>query len=514
MSAQRTYYDLLELEPDATPEQIKRAYRRMVKQVHPDISAKENTTAEFLELQRAYETLGDPQKREAYNARLGVRRPPRVSQAVFRLQLRSSHTQLPSLDEPQMLYAVADIRASLYLRTKRTKRPQLNLCLVLDRSLSMDGQRLRQAKEAALFLVDKLDKDDILSVVVFSDRARNIVQGQAATDRSGAKAALASVRPWGGTELLQGLGAGMAEIYKWRTPDTLDHLILLTDGHTYGDEAGCLEVADAASRDKIGLTLLGLGADWNDQLLDEMAARSGGYSAFVDSPDKLVDVFQERFSQLANVVARNLQLTLHTDANGQIKDVFRLSPDISRLSLQNDRLMLGALEVDQSIQVLIEMLVEPRRPGAARILQGQLSGELLQPDNNSLSEVDSELIVTFDPALTEAAPAPADLMDLVGRVAVFKIQDKAIKEAESGDHRRAQTRLQNLTTHLLNLGEVELARVALLEAAELERTGHLTTEGRKRIRYGTRNLSAAGRAAAPVGAKPASSTRSAKLEEE
>ena len=72
---------------------------------------------------------------------------------------------------------------------------------------------------------------------------------------------------------------------------------------------------------------------------------------------------------------------------------------------------------------------------------------------------------------------------------MFKVQEKALAEVARGDNARATTRLQNLATHLLNFGEVELARAALLEAGEVTRTGRFSAEGRKRIVYGTRGLS-------------------------
>jgi hypothetical protein len=69
------------------------------------------------------------------------------------------------------------------------------------------------------------------------------------------------------------------------------------------------------------------------------------------------------------------------------------------------------------------------------------------------------------------------------------MQEKAIVDLESGRVSAATQRLETMATRLLNLGETDLARAALLEAGRLARTGDLSTEGRKKIRYGTRSLS-------------------------
>lgn len=70
----KDYYAALGVERDATPEQIKKAYRKLAHQYHPDISKDPEGEAKFKEVQEAYATLKDPEKRAAYDE-LG-RRPP------------------------------------------------------------------------------------------------------------------------------------------------------------------------------------------------------------------------------------------------------------------------------------------------------------------------------------------------------------------------------------------------------------------------------------------------------
>jgi Ca-activated chloride channel family protein len=69
------------------------------------------------------------------------------------------------------------------------------------------------------------------------------------------------------------------------------------------------------------------------------------------------------------------------------------------------------------------------------------------------------------------------------------MQEKTMDDLEQGELERASHRLETMATRLLNIGENELAKAALLEAGRLSRTGHISPEGRKKIRYGTRALS-------------------------
>src|SRR4030067_1916696 len=65
--AKKDYYETLSVSRDASPEEIKKAYRRLAKKYHPDVS-KDGTSAEkFKQIAEAYEVLSDPEKRTKYN---------------------------------------------------------------------------------------------------------------------------------------------------------------------------------------------------------------------------------------------------------------------------------------------------------------------------------------------------------------------------------------------------------------------------------------------------------------
>jgi Ca-activated chloride channel family protein len=265
-------------------------------------------------------------------------------------------------------------------------------------------------------------------------------------------------------------------------------LILLTDGQTYGDEEGCLSAAQTAAEEKIGMTLLGLGNDWNDKLLDEMALRSSGYAGFVDSPAKLVSIFKERLQEISTVIARGVQLVCHLNVAAEVKEAFRLMPDIGRIPWQGNTLALGTLEQDHPIYVVLELAIQTPSVGPLRAARLSVSGELVSIGHTH-AHVEADIVIDVTEQSHPNWRVPGELANILGRVAAFKVQERAMSEVEQGHYERATNRLKALATHLLNFGEVELARVTLLEADALARTGQLTDEGRKRIHYGTRSLS-------------------------
>ena len=67
MAELRDYYEVLGVSRTATPEEIKKAHRRLARELHPDMNKSSDASEKFSELQRAYEVLSDPEKRKTYD---------------------------------------------------------------------------------------------------------------------------------------------------------------------------------------------------------------------------------------------------------------------------------------------------------------------------------------------------------------------------------------------------------------------------------------------------------------
>ncbi len=483
MWGEQDYYAILGVDKSATPEEIKKAYRALARRYHPDTSESPATVERFHEIQEAYEVLGDPEKRTAYDRwriEEGLEGEPFVN-----LQMTLSHKTLTSLDEPQLLYALLEIMPSRHLKIKQLA---LNLCLVLDRSTSMKGPRLQRVKEATIQVIEQLRAEDVFSLVVFSDRAEVIIPSTVDVDKEMAKAKVRTLKSGGGTEILQGLIAGINELEKWRSPDFVNHVILLTDGQTYGDESDCLEWSQEANRRQIGITTLGIGSDWNDKLLDEMATVSDGVSFYVDSPTKVLDVFRDKLHNLSNVFARELRLNLRSADSIDLKGAFMVAPRISRLRFQDGTISLGSLSADRIALYLLELLVPPKPPGHYDLCQLELSGDVPALGDQA-GKIRKRIAVDFVKKLPGDAETPSPIVAALGKLVIFKMQEKTLQDLEQGQIQRASQRLETMATRLLNIGEPELAKAALLEAGRLSRTGLLSPEGKKKLKYGTRSLS-------------------------
>ena len=492
MAGEQDYYKLLGVPRDATQEQIRRAYREAALRLHPDRNVRPGETELFVGVNRAYEVLNDPARRGEYDKELRAAEAETAEKSGFRCSVLHSRKALLQLDEPQVHYLLFDVTPAPGFKVIR---PPVNLCIVVDRSTSMRGQRLDQVRSAAQAVLDQLDASDHAAIIAFSDRAEVVVAPDQAKDRSVSRARLSLLQAGGGTAIAQGLETGLTQLRQSFQRDGVNHLLLLTDGRTYGDEAACLEMADRSVTDGITISGIGIGSDWNDRFLDDLTSRTGGAAIFLDTPRAVTALLQKTFDDLGRVFANRVRLEGAFAPQVDVRSAFRLHPDPTPLS-DALPLVLGHLGRDDSIRLLLELVIHAigpihELPLASLKVAGDLLGQA--PDNPPLA-IEIRCPVTGEP---EHEPPPPEILATLNLVSLYRMQEKARHEAELGQASLAARRLENLATHLLASGERELAKAALGEAERLVHTRHLSTEGEKRLKYGTRALLLPSKSGAP-----------------
>jgi Ca-activated chloride channel family protein len=368
----------------------------------------------------------------------------------------------------------------------------LNLSLVLDKSGSMSGQKIQNLREAAKLVVDRLGPEDTISIVAFSDRKYLIAESQPVVDPQDLKKKIDRIRDGGGTAISGGMGQGLAELDKALSPDQVSRMLLLTDGQTFGDEKQCLKLGKKAGASGIVVNALGLGDDWNEDLLDDIAEASGGVADFIDSPDKIVTVFEQAVKSMQDTVVQNAQLVLRLAAGVTPRQVWQVLPMISNLGYRplSDRdvqVSLGELEKAQPRSLLVELLISPRPAGSYRVAQAEISYDV--PGLKLIGEkVKTDILLDFSADAVQAKQYDAEVMNIVEKVTAFKLQTRALEEAKMGNVAGASQKLRAAATRLLEMGEDDLAQSALEEAENLEKSGQMSARGTKKLRYETRKL--------------------------
>jgi Ca-activated chloride channel family protein len=479
MDASGDPYAVLGVPQTATADEVRLAFNAAAQRFHPASHPHPLAREEQSRIAAAYAILGDAGRRAAYDANTAPPTP------VLRARLTPSRTWLPFLRETQVVYGLLEITAEPRF-TDELPAPPVNLSLVIDRSTSMQGERLDQVKRAVMPLIDQLTDRDTFSVVAFSDRAEVVVPAQRNFDRALAKARISTLYAGGGTELLQGLISGLTELQRYVSPSAVNHLILLTDGRTYGDEADSLSLASLAALDGINIHGMGIGEEWNDSFLDDLAGRTGGATAYVNSAASVARYFREKMSGLTSSFAERLRLVVLADRGASAQFAFRSAPEPAPINLEAQPIRLGSLRRGNRVEVLVQFHVTPETTGLLWV--GRL---IVLADVLGLNRMDERL--SADLAVTVRADAPSEtppaaIVEALSKLNLYRLQERAAAEAAAGHTQQATQTLERLASRLLASGKDALAKTALVEARRLARTQKMSALGQKTLKFGTRAL--------------------------
>jgi len=478
------YYSLLGVKRNASQEEIKRAYFEAAQKLHPDKNKAAGETELFLEAQQAYEMLSNPKRRAQYDATL----PPEDKVYYpYTHRVVYSRPVVLRLEERQMLYVILEVETPMEAR--QAPSPPLNVCIVIDRSTSMRGEKMDVVKATAIQVLRNLRPQDILSVVTFSDRAEVIIPAAFHQERTKLEARIQMIQPSGGTEMFQGLDMGTTEVMRSIDSKRVNHIILLTDGHTYGDEQECLGLASKLADRGIGVSAMGIGKEWNDVFLDILANRTGGSSAYIAEPQDIKRLLLEKFNALAQTYAEDVILETQPLDGVELAYAFRLQPDPTPIIVDESTLRLGPVLQDTSTRILFEYIIQPKavQSDISVFLDGTLKVSIASlPLPVPPMPMRLQRIVAPDTAEIESPPA--EVVQALSRLMLYRMQEKARKDIEKGDINNATRQLQSLAANLLTQGERSLARTIMLEVENLQNKNTLSDEGSKKIKYGTRAL--------------------------
>jgi Ca-activated chloride channel family protein len=286
---------------------------------------------------------------------------PACAQQQVRLDAR--------LGEPVLL---AGQKNKVYLKVgltgfaleKPSARPAVNVAIVLDKSGSMSGQKLMRAKEAARMAVDRLSPNDIVSVVSYDSTVKVVVPATKASDKPAIHTGIGRLAAGGNTALFAGVSKGADELRKFLAEERVNRVILLSDGlanvgpSTPGDLEG---LGVALGREGMSVTTIGLGLDYNEDLMTKLAAASDGNHVFVERPEQLAHFFNLEFGDVLSVVAQDVEVTVRC-APG-VRPVRALGREADIVG-QEVRARLNQLYAEREKFVMLELEVQPNEQGA------------------------------------------------------------------------------------------------------------------------------------------------------
>lgn len=408
------------------------------------------------------------------------------------LEVKLSYANVLVTSESKLLYALLEMKPAAGALGKQAP---LNLAVVLDKSGSMyEGEKLEYVKEAVQYVISQLRPEDICSVVAFAEKGRVVIPAGQITDKDLAKRVIQNINQievGSGTEMSAGIDAATVEVKKNFARDRVNHVILLTDGLTQHEER-CREKCRQAADEGLSFSTIGVGNDFNEKLLIDMANTAGGKSYYIERPKDIPDIFAQELKGVQSVIAQNLRLKVTLTRDIGIRRAFKVKPLINDLGPlpvadRTVEIKIGDLQQNELQSVLLELVLPSRQPGNYRVAQAKILYDL--PTRNLLELTESRDVIvgyTVDPAVSSVVNP--EVMQVVDMVSVFRQQTRALDLAQLGQSAKATQLLRSAATTLLEHGQKDLAQQALDEAQRIEQGGAASSGGTKKLQYGTRKL--------------------------
>jgi Ca-activated chloride channel family protein len=208
------------------------------------------------------------------------------------------------------------------------------ICLLIDRSGSMKGKKIEQVREAASQLVDGLLPTDYIGMVTFSDGVEVVSNFERvqSVDTFLLKGKIERLKAYGNTELYKGLETAYEQILQTgKTAGNLvKRIILLSDGQPT-DKVPETEYVRLAGRMRemgISILTLGVGKDYNEDLLAALATQSGGEWKHISSPSEISDIFSTQLAETRTVLHVLPDVVMHLAQDVELQEVFKAIPDV------------------------------------------------------------------------------------------------------------------------------------------------------------------------------------------
>jgi Ca-activated chloride channel homolog len=281
---------------------------------------------------------------------------------------------------------------------EKTDRTPVNVAFVIDRSGSMQGVRIAQAREAAITALKRLDGSDIASVVIFDNLIDVLVPAQPVADHAAFAERIRQVAARGNTAIYDAVLKGADEVRRFKDNRRLNRVVLLSDGLA---NVGPSKPDDFARlgrdllADGISVSTIGLGLGYNEDLMLKLARASDGNHAFVSEATDLIPIFNKEFDDVLGSCAQTV--SIEVELSPGVRAVRALSRDgaidgqhakfqLNQVYQATEHYLLLEVEIDKAIAAgeqdlgLVRVAYTSPQDGSRKALDAAISGRFSPSD--------------------------------------------------------------------------------------------------------------------------------------
>ncbi|MBK9263512.1 MAG: VWA domain-containing protein [Polyangiaceae bacterium] len=254
------------------------------------------------------------------------------------------------------VYAV--VRLGTVPRPAQQRGP-VNVALAIDTSGSMEGEGIEAARKSGMSVVDSLADGDRLAIVVFHSKAEILLESEELSPdvRAEAKQKIEAIEARGTTAMGEGLDLALNQVNAHFDAKGINRIVLLGDG--IPNVSSRLDyTAQRAAQRGIVITTIGLGLDYDEVLMANIATTSGGRYRYVEAPDKLAAFFKEELGRFDSVYGRHASATLTPGPGVRIDGVVG-----GQSGSESAYVPLGDITHGDTRDIVVRLIVKPRKPG-------------------------------------------------------------------------------------------------------------------------------------------------------
>ncbi len=350
-------------------------------------------------------------------------------------------------------------------------RQRLILTVALDVSPSMDGERIFFAKYALINLLDKLEPGDVIAIIAFC-RKPALVYGpkkiESGDDILEAKRIVAGLRLCPGTNVADTLEEAVKVAREASKEGGVARIIFVTDGQPTVGEKRVERIVErlykALGEDEIPIVAIGIGRDYNEELLLEIADATNGSLEHISDLLELDKFIAREAMKAAQIVAKNVQLIINHPAWVEVEVYGRRY----RREKASTIIDIGYLSSGEVVDVAAEVKVSPEAPDGAKIPLTFKVKYIDQTRNYPIESGDSE------PLELVVGARPSEVVEFVKNKVELMKASVSLKEAlRARDYRRVVEHLRVIAEGTLSLGDLDLREktidiLEMIEKGEVE----------------------------------------------
>ncbi|AFW96131.1 type A von Willebrand factor [Anabaena sp. 90] len=343
----------------------------------------------------------------------------------------------------------------------------------------------------ALVRSGRLGASDRIAIIQFSETASQIIGLTSATQVSQLENAITKLRGFGGGTCM-GLGLDCALNALGNQDMTVRRTLLFTDGATI-DEDQCRAIASEFAAKNIPITALGVGEEFNEDLLTHLSDSTGGSLLYVvpgqaqgpqvsilDLPEKII----EEYSQAQQEVITNLALRVKAVQGVELTRIVRAYPTQAEFPFTQPPYPIGNAAANDETIFILEFSMDSRPASRVRLAQLGLTYDV--PGQKIRGEFPPQnLVVQFIAGQGGAAQVNQEVMDYLQQCNISNLVGQATKIAERNPQ-KAEELLETARRMTVRLGNDEMTASLNGAQDELRKTRKISDGTRKTVKMGAK----------------------------